>query len=87
MIDILTTKDFDKSFKKKDKFIKKKALERIKIFKENPFDVLLNNHSLHGEHKDERSFDITGDYRIIFYYINKDIVCFTDIGTHAELYE
>jgi len=87
MIEIVTTKDFDKSFKKKDKFIQKKARERIRIFREDPFNAVLNNHALTGEYKDERSFNVTGDYRIIFYYANENTVVFSDIGTHPELYE
>jgi len=87
MIYILTTKIFDKSFKKKDKFIQKKALERIKIFAEDPFNFLLNNHALTGEYKNIRSINITGDYRVLFYYANENTVIFSDIGTHPELYE
>ncbi|PIR68810.1 hypothetical protein COX93_01450 [Candidatus Nomurabacteria bacterium CG_4_10_14_0_2_um_filter_30_12] len=87
MIYILTTKIFDKSFKKKDKFIQKKALERIKIFTEDPFNFLLNNHALTGEYKNIRSINITGDYRVLFYYANENTVIFSDIGTHPELYE
>lgn len=86
MIDVLTSKKYDKSFKKKDKFVQKKAIERIRLFREDPFNVLLNNHELNGEHGDERSFNVTGDYRITFYYINENTVIFTDIGTHPELY-
>jgi addiction module RelE/StbE family toxin len=87
MIDILTTKHFDKSFKKKDKFIQKKALERIKIFQQDSFNFLLNNHALTGEHEGKRSFNVTGDYRIMFYHTDKNTVIFSDIGTHPELYE
>ena len=87
MIDIITTKGFDKSFKKKDSFVKKKAIERIRIFREDSFNILLNNHALTGEHKGKRSFNVTGDVRIIFSYIKENTVCFVDIGTHPELYE
>ena len=87
MINVITTKSFDKSFQKKDKFVQNKARERIKIFREDPFNVVLNNHALTGEHENKRSFNVTGDYRIMFYYFNKDTVVFTDIGTHPELYE
>ena len=86
MIDVLTTKNYNKSFKKKDEFVQNKAIERIKLFRRDPFNILLNNHALTGEHKDERSFNVTGDYRIIFYHINKNTVILLDIGTHAELY-
>jgi len=87
MINIITTKDYDKSFKKKDKFVQKKAIERIRLFRENPFNILLNNHALTGEYKNRRSFNITGDYRILFYHIDENTVVFSDIGTHPELYE
>lgn len=87
MIDILTTKDYDKSFKKKDKFVKDKAIERIKLFREDPFNALLNNHALTGEYESKRSFNITGDYRIMFFHVNENTVIFSDIGTHSELYE
>ena len=87
MLNIIYTKSFYKSLKKKDQFIQNKTRERIKLFREDPFNILLNNHALTGEYKNERSFNITGDYRIIFYLVNKDTVCFTDIGTHPELYE
>ena len=87
MIKILTTKNYDKSFKKKDKFVKKKALERIKLFTEDPFNVLLNNHALTGEYENRRSFNVTGNYRVMFYYANENTVIFSDIGTHTELYE
>lgn len=87
MIEILTTKNFDKSFKKKDKFIQKKALERIKLFTQDPFNVLLNNHGLLGEYENKRSLNVTGNYRIMFYYVNKNTIILSDIGTHPELYE
>ena len=83
---IKTSKDYDKSFAKKDKFIRRKALERIKLFMEDPHNILLKNHALSGEYEEERSFNVTGDYRIIFYYADKNIVVLSDIGTHPELY-
>ncbi|OGJ09466.1 hypothetical protein A2356_00790 [Candidatus Nomurabacteria bacterium RIFOXYB1_FULL_39_16] len=67
--------------------MQKKALERIKLFREDPFNVLLNNHALMGEHKDKRSFNVTGDCRIMFYYVKENAVVFSDIGTHPELYK
>ena len=87
MLDTTSNDNFKKSFRKKDKFIQKKARERIRIFREDPFNAVLNNHALTGEYKDERSFNVTGDYRIIFYYANENTVVFSDIGTHPELYE
>ena len=87
MINIIYTKDFKKSFKKKDKFIQKKVLERIRLFREDSFNVLLDNHKLKGEYDGSSSINITGDFRAIFKYIKEDTVVFLDIGTHTELYE
>ena len=87
MLNVLYSKNFAKSLKKKDKFIKEKARKRIRLFREDPFNVLLNNHALSGEFENKRSFDVTGDYRILFYYADKNTVVFSDIGTHSELYE
>lgn len=86
MLHTTSNKNFKKSFKKKDKFIQQKALERIRLFREDPLNKILNNHPLGGEYKDERSINVTGDCRLIFYYVDKNTVCFTDIGTHTELY-
>ena len=86
MINVIYTKDFKKSFKKRDKFIQGKTLERIKLFREYPFNVLLDNHKLSGEYEGSSSINITGNFRAIFKYINNDTVVFTDIGTHSDLY-
>ena len=86
MLDIIPTNYFKKSFKKKDKFIQKKALERIELFRKDPFNIVLNNHALNGEHENKRSFNVTGDYRILFYNFNENTIVLTDIGTHPELY-
>ncbi len=87
MLDVIPTNSFKKSFKKKDKFIQEKAVERIELFRKDPFNIVLNNHALQGKHENKRSFNVTGDYRILFYYFNKNTVVLFDVGTHTELYE
>ena len=86
MLNVVAGKNFKKSFKKKDKLIQKKALERLRFFREDPYNVLLNNHALTGEHKGRRSFNVTGDYRIIFYHLDENTIKLVDIGTNPELY-
>ncbi len=81
------SKNFKKSFKKKDKFVQEKARERIRLLREDPSNVLLNNHKLHGEYEGSSSINITGNFRAVFKYIKADHVVFSDIGTHPELYE
>ena len=49
-------------------------------------ETILNNHALNGKHMGNRSISITGDTRIIYKFLDKDIVLFSEIGAHSELY-
>ena len=86
MLIVTYTKNFKKSLKKKDKFIQEKTRKRIRLFREDPFNVLLDNHKLHGEYEGYRSINISGNFRAVFKDLNKDQIVFSDIGTHPELY-
>ena len=81
---------FNQAFKKRYKKFhnKKRKLfeEKLKLFINNPFDPILNNHPLKGEYKGCRSINIGGDMRAIYILPEKDIVLFTALGTHDELY-
>jgi addiction module RelE/StbE family toxin len=87
MIFFTYSKNFKKSLKKKDKFVQEKTRERIRLLREDPFNILLNNHKLHGEYAGCSSINITGDFRVIFKYLDECHIVFIDIGTHPELYE
>ena len=79
-------KHFDKSYVKCLLKVQKQFKKRLKIFLENPYHPLLENHALHGEWKDFRSINITGDYRALYYYLNDENVEFFIIDTHSNLY-
>lgn len=81
------SKNFKKSFKKKDKFIQKKTRERIRLLRKDPFNIVLNNHKLHREYDGCNSINITGNFRAVFKHLNENNIVFLDIGTHPELYE
>ncbi len=80
---------FHKSFKKKFKRLPPKIqaqfYERLDIFLRDPFNVVLQNHSVNKAFPNCRSINITGDYRAIF-KVDTQTVIFITIGTHAELY-
>lgn len=78
-------KSFVKDLKKQDLKIRKKFIERRNILLMNQFDPVLNNHALDGKYAGCRSINITGNIRAIF-YIHEDMIVFTRIGTHPELY-
>lgn len=83
---IVTSKNFDKKFRKLAKKLQLQAKARITIFIEHPLDPRLNNHPLHGDKKLIRSININGDLRILFEEFGNRTVRFLDIDTHSNLY-
>ena len=80
-------KSFRKQFDKLPLKIQDKFEKCLKLFIDDQFHPLLNNHPLNGEYEGYRSINITGDIRAIF-YIKPDSNCvFINIGSHSELYE
>lgn len=72
-------------YKKQSSKIRLQFQKRLDIFRNDPFDTILNNHSLSGKIKDYRSIDVTGDIRA-WYKVEENVVVFAKIGTHSELY-
>lgn len=85
-MDVFISRKFDKMFIKCPQEIKNKFIEKLKIFKNNKFNPLLNNHSLSGKLKGLRSINVSGDYRAIFEEKSENII-FVAIGNHSELYK
>lgn len=85
---IKTTKIFDKQYKKRlRKNEQERVNEALKIFMNDKFDTILNNHALHGKYKGKRSMNAGGDIRIIFEEKGGIIIILLAIGTHAQLYK
>lgn len=83
---ILLHKNFKKKYKKLSKDIQEKFKERRNLFFRNPSHPQLNDHPLHGERSRQRSFNVTGDLRVVYEYVQRDTVLFIDIDTHSNLY-
>ncbi len=83
---IETTKAFDKQYSKLNPKIKIAFKRRITLFKTNPFDVTLRNHTLKGKYLGYRSIDISGDVRALYTTQGDIIILFGFIGTHSQLY-
>ncbi|MBU3924915.1 MAG: type II toxin-antitoxin system RelE/ParE family toxin [Patescibacteria group bacterium] len=84
-IEILKTKDFEKSFKKLQPNIQALAVKKIFLFKTDPFYLPLKTHRLKGRLKKFYSFSVNFQYRVLFEFIGKNKVLLFDIGTH-EIY-
>ncbi|MDO8574261.1 MAG: type II toxin-antitoxin system mRNA interferase toxin, RelE/StbE family [bacterium] len=74
--------NFRKSFRKLHPRIQEKAAEKISIFEQNPFDLRLDTHKLHGEDKEIWAFSVTKSYRIKFVFTDEQTALFLEIGTH-----
>ena len=79
-------KNFDKKQLKLRTGEKNKVKERIIIFSQNPFDLLLHNHPLLGKYQGYRSINITADIRALYKVVSENEVLFVFLGTHSELY-
>lgn len=79
-------KNFEKKYKKLSAKLKSKVKERNKIFFEDPFDPILNNHALRGRYYGYRSINITGDIRVVYKFLDKNTTLFVDIDSHSNLY-
>jgi len=73
---------YKKSFRKLHPEIQRKALNKIEIFRTDPFDPRLETHSLSGKLKDCWAFSVDQKYRIKFIFLLNEEVLFLDIGTH-----
>ena len=81
---------FSKQYEKADLKIRNAFKSRLRIFKEDSYHPLLNNHSLTGEYAGYRSINVTGDWRAVFIETQDEegnrVATFEVLGTHPQLY-
>ncbi len=80
------TRDFVKQYKKLPNHIQEKFNERLRLWLQNPDHSILRVHALKGELQGCWSMNVTGDYRVIYYFTKEDEVVLVLIGTHSQLY-
>ncbi|MDO8521206.1 MAG: hypothetical protein Q7S52_03760 [bacterium] len=83
---VLLHRHFEKRYAKLPKKTKDAFKERKNLFLENRNNPVLGIHALHGERKEYKSMNVTGDIRAIYKEIAKEVFLFVDIGSHGELY-
>ena len=83
---ILFHKNFKSEYRKLSSKIQEKFKERLKLFINDPYSPLLNNHALHGKWQNFRSINITGDIRAIYKPVDNQTVEFVIIDSHSNLY-
>jgi len=83
---ILFHKNFSKNYNKLPEQIRNAFKARLKLFLQDSFHPLLNNHALAGEWRGFRSISVTGDFRAFYKLLDETTVEFAIIDTHSNLY-
>ena len=84
---IVTTKKFDKQFRRQPKKIQQAFAKRVTLLMQNRHARELNTHRLTGNLRGVFSFNVTGDVRVIFdEQQTENVLVLIAIGTHSELY-
>ena len=73
---------FARQYKKLPEEVQGAAEKKEKLFRKNPFDPRLKTHKLTGTLSEFWAFSVTHSYRIIFDFVDGDVVYFYQIGTH-----
>ncbi len=73
---------FVKSYSKLSQRIKNLAEKKEKVFIKDPFNETLKTHKLRGDFVGFWAFSVNRGYRIIFDFLDENMVRFYDIGTH-----
>jgi addiction module RelE/StbE family toxin len=81
--DVYYSSHFAKAFKRLPTEIRKQAIQKEVLFRENCFNDKLETHKLKGQMDGYWAFSINYSYRIIFEFMDNDSVGFIDVGTHS----
>lgn len=80
---ILYSSKFEREYKNLALGIKKQAEEKEKIFRKDSYDPRLKTHKLKGALRDFWAFSIDRKNRIIFEFIDENIIWFHSVGDHS----
>jgi len=78
---------FIKRYAKIPVFIRAKCEERLRLFEQEPFHPLLDNHALKGDRFGQWSINITGDWRALYEFLDSETIIFVEIDTRSNLYK
>lgn len=86
-MEIIFEKDFVKSARGLPKETKRILGLQVEIFRKNQNDPRLHGKSLSGKLNGFYSFRVTRDYRVIYYFENKNTAVFIDVGNRKDIYK
>ncbi|MDD4989746.1 MAG: type II toxin-antitoxin system RelE/ParE family toxin [Candidatus Pacebacteria bacterium] len=87
MTRIIYTKSFLRSAKNLPLVIQKKLAKQLEVLTQNPFNPLLHSKPLVAELAGFYSFRIIRDWRVIFCFINAEIIKLVDVAHRKDIYK
>lgn len=82
MIDIVYSPFFIRKFNKLENGLQEDVFQKVSLFKDRKNHKMLEVHKLNGKFKEYFGFSVNYKFRIVFRYVSKNEVLFTDIGDH-----
>lgn len=85
-MNILYAKSFQKQLRKLSGKIQHQFYDRLELFLSLPHSPQLKDLALKGDLVGKRSFSVSGDYRVIYKFLDEENLKLISIGTHSQLY-
>lgn len=82
MIELFYSTIFIRKMKKTDVELREEIIEKLELFKDSRNHNSLKVHKLHGELDGKYSFSVNYKFRVIFSYIQKNMVSILTFGDH-----
>lgn len=83
---IIRSEAFDESFIKLPRSVQRKAVKKIEIFQENPFQPTLRTEKINPPQLNLWTFRIDQAYRILFRFLDSESVLFILADHHKSIY-
>ncbi len=83
---IVYSPKFLREYKKLSRTVKFSAEKAELLFRKDPFDLRLKTHKLNGRLQNYYSLSVGFRYRIIFEFVEKDLIYFHSVGDH-DIYQ
>lgn len=87
MLKLVYTKHFLKSAKKLPFYIQNSLSGKLETLQKNPFHPFLHTKSLTGALSGFYSFRITRDWRVIFCFIEPEIIKLVEVAHRKDIYK
>ena len=82
MVNIIYSPFFIRKFNKLENDLQDEIIKKVDLFKNKKSHSMLKVHKLNGKFEDYSCFSVNYKFRIVFRYISKNEVLFTDMGDH-----